>query len=276
MKTTTWKKIAVYGILCILTVLAVYPLIWMFLSSFKTNGEFLINRFGFPRNFTLENYKNAWTKANFPAYFVNSGFTAIISLLIMLGLASMTAFAFTRYRVTCAGKLLMYFMIGQMLSAQVVLIAVYLVAITFHMVDSLLGLALFYAASGLPFTIFLLYGFFQTVPQELYEAAEIDGYHDFKIFSRIALPLVKPGLATALIIQFMYVWNEFSLSLIVISSPEKNTLPVGIYRVVNDMYYSSHTLACAGLAITAVPVILVYAVFQKEFIEGMAAGAVKG
>lgn len=276
MKTTTWKKIAVYGILCILTVLAVYPLIWMFLSSFKTNGEFLINRFGFPRNFTLENYKNAWTKANFPAYFVNSGFTAIISLLIMLGLASMTAFAFTRYRVTCAGKLLMYFMIGQMLSAQVVLIAVYLVAITFHMVDSLLGLALFYAASGLPFTIFLLYGFFQTVPQELYEAAEIDGYHDFKIFSRIALPLVKPGLATALIIQFMYVWNEFPLSLIVISSPEKNTLPVGIYRVVNDMYYSSHTLACAGLAITAVPVILVYAVFQKEFIEGMAAGAVKG
>ncbi len=276
MKTKLWKKIIIYIILGILVITALYPLIWMFLSSFKSDGEFLINRFGWPRQFTFQNYINAWNRANFPRFFLNSGLAAVIALTIMIGLACMVAFAFTRYDFAVSNKLMMYFIVGQMLSAQVMLIAVYLVAIAFHMVDSIPGLALFYAASGLPFTIFLLNGFFRTVPRELYEAAEIDGYHDFKIFTSIAIPLVKPGLATALIIQFMYVWNEFPLSLIVISSPDKNTLPVGIYRVVNDMYYSSHTLACAGLALTAIPVIVIYALFQKQFMEGMTAGAVKG
>jgi multiple sugar transport system permease protein/raffinose/stachyose/melibiose transport system permease protein/N-acetylglucosamine transport system permease protein len=135
---------------------------------------------------------------------------------------------------------------------------------------------LVYAASGLPFAIFLLQGFFRVLPNDLYEAAEIDGYNELRIFANIALPLSKPGLATVFIIQFMYVWNEFPLALIALNSPEKTTLQVGIYRVVNDMYYSSHTMACAGLTITALPIIIFYAIFQRKIIAGMTAGAIKG
>lgn len=276
MKRHKLVSALIYLLLAVLVVLCVYPLLWMFLSSFKTNGEFLLNRFGLPWKFTFENYQNAWNRSDFPLYFLNSGAVSMLALFIMLFFAAMTAFAFTRYRVRASAKLLTYFIVGQLLSAQVMLIAVYLVAITFRLTDSLVGLALVYAASGLPFTIFLFQGFFKGVPFELYEAAEIDGYNEFQIFTRISLPLVRSGIATAVIIQFMYVWNEFPLGLILISSSSKTTLPVGIYRVVNDMYYSSHTLACAGLAIAALPVIAVYIVFQKQFIEGMVSGAVKG
>lgn len=276
MKRNPIVLVLIYILLSILVVVCVYPLIWMLISSFKTNGEFLLNRFGLPQAFTWQNYEEAWRRSNFPLYFANSGVVAVASLTMMILFAAMTAFAFARYRHSAARGLLSYFIIGQLLSAQVMLIAVYLVAIVFGLTDSRLGLSLVYAASGLPFTILLLQGYFKAVPAELYEAAEIDGYNEWQIFTRISVPLVKSGLATAVIIQFMYVWNEFPLGLVMISSSSKTTLPVGIYRVVNDMYYSSHTLACAGLTVAAMPVIIVYMVFQRQFIEGMTAGAVKG
>ena len=266
----------IYLLLLMLTVICVYPLIWMIISSFKTNGEFLLNRFGLPHNFTVENYAEAWQRSNFPLYFANSALVSAMALCVMIIFAAMASFAFACYHKSVSDKLLAYFTVGQLLSAQVMLIAVYLVAIILGLADSRVGLALVYAASGLPFTILLLQGYFKTVPAELYEAAEVDGYGEWRIFWTIAMPLVKTGLSTAIIIQFMYVWNEFPLGLILISSKEKTTLPVGIYRVVNDMYYSSHTLSCAGLSIAALPVILVYVIFQKQFISGMTTGAVKG
>lgn len=269
-------SLLVYLLLGVLVIVCVYPLLWMILSSFKSSGEFLVNRFGWPRAFTLKNYTDALGRSNFPLYFANSGLVSAAALLLMILFAAMTAYAFTRFRHRAAEKLLSYFMVGQLLSAQVMLIAVYLVSIFFGLADSRAGLSLVYAASGLPFTILLLQGYFKSVPAELYEAAEVDGYSEARIFAQISLPLVRAGLATATIIQFMYVWNEFPLGLILISSSSKTTLPVGIYRVVNDMYYASHTMACAGLTIAAAPVIAVYLIFQRQFIEGMTAGAVKG
>ena len=276
MKRNRLVMLLVFLLLAVLTVLCVYPLIWMLISSFKTNGEFLLNRFGLPKQTTYDNYIQAWNRSNFPLYFFNSTLVAVMALAVMVSFAAMASFAFSRYRRPSGEKLLTYFTVGQLLSAQVMLIAVYLVAIVFHLTDSLLGLALVYAASGLPFTILLLQGYFQGIPTELYEAAEMDGYNEMRIFVGIAVPLAKSGIATAVIIQFMYVWNEFPLGLILISSMQRTTLPIGIYRVVNDMYYSSHTLACAGLTIAAVPVILVYLIFQRQFIAGLTTGAVKG
>jgi ABC-type glycerol-3-phosphate transport system permease component len=270
------SRLIIWAFLGILLVLSVYPLLWMFMSSFKTSADFTMNRFGLPRRFTLENYVGAWKQGNFAGFFVNSGIVTALSLFLMLGTASMTAFSFIRYRFKISRSLLTYFVVGQMLSAQVVLIAVYLLMVILKLADSLPGLSLVYTASGLPFTIFLLHGFFRTLPLELFEAAEIDGYSDWAIFISIALPLVAPGLATAFIIQFLYVWNEFPLALIVISTAAKTTLPVGIYRVVNDMYFSNYARACAGLAISALPVLVIYAIFQKKIIAGITAGAIKG
>jgi multiple sugar transport system permease protein/raffinose/stachyose/melibiose transport system permease protein/N-acetylglucosamine transport system permease protein len=271
-----FSKVVVRVFIGILVVISIYPLLWMFISSFKTNAEFTMNRFGLPRQFTFVNYVEAWKQGNFAGFFVNSGIVTALSLFLMIGSASMTAFTFIRYRFRISRAMLAYFVIGQMLSAQVVLIAVYLLMVILKLADSLPGLSLVYAASGLPFAIFLLQGFFRTLPLELFEAAEIDGYNDWAIFASIALPLVAPGLATAFIIQFLYVWNEFPLALIVISTVEKTTLPVGIYRVVRDMSYSNYAKACAGLSITALPVLVIYLIFQKKIIAGMTAGAIKG
>jgi ABC-type glycerol-3-phosphate transport system permease component len=276
MKSSKFIHTLIILFLSILTFIAVYPLIWMLISAFKTETDFLVNRFGLPKNWIITNITGAWGRGNFDIFFRNSFLVSIMSLFIMIGTASMTAYAFTRYRVRFHSKILFYFIIGQMLSAQIVLIAVYLVLIFLNLNDSLFGLSLVYVASGLPFAVFLLYGFFKGLPYELYEAAEIDGHNEIGIFLTIAIPLAKPGLATAFIIQFMYVWNEFPLALIALSSPQNITLPVGVFRVVQDMYSTNHTMASAGLAITAMPIIIFYAVFQRRIISGITAGAIKG
>jgi multiple sugar transport system permease protein/raffinose/stachyose/melibiose transport system permease protein/N-acetylglucosamine transport system permease protein len=277
--TRKWTpmRIAAVAILMVVVVLALIPLVWMIASSFKTDGEFMLNPFGLPKAPTLHNYAQAWLKGDFPTYFRNSLLVAALSLVVMIGTGSMVAYAVTRFRrIHYRNKLMFFFIIGQMISAQVILISVYLVLVQYRLIDNLVGLSFVYVASGLPFVIFMLSGFFESLPFELYEAANIDGYNDWQIFARIALPLAKPAVATAFIIQFLYVWNEFVLALITIRSPLNTTLPVGIFRTVKDLYSTSYVTACAGLAITGIPTLVVYAVFQKQIIFGMAAGAIKG
>lgn len=276
MKKIKTGKVVSYIILLVGVVVSVYPLLWMFMTSFKTNADFIVNRFGLPIRWILDNYVQAWYSGNFGLFFRNSIFVSGLSLLMMIGFSAMAAFAFTRYNFKSSNKILFYFIIGQMLTAQVLLIAVFLVILLLNLNDSLPGLALVYVASGIPFTIFFLNGFFQSLPKELYESAEVDGYNDFRIFTSIALPLASPALATAFIIQFLYVWNEFPLALIAISAAERTTLPVGIFRVVNDMFFTSHVLAAAGLSIAVLPIILFYAIFQRQLRAGITAGALKG
>lgn len=278
-QTKRWTPLRVLAqaVLWLVVLTALVPLLWMLVSSLKTDGEFIVSPFGLPRMPTFDNYINAWVKGDFPTYFRNSGLVALISLTLMIGAGAMVAFAIARFRrIRYRTGVLFFFVVGQMISAQVLLISIYLVLVQYHLIDNLVGLSLVYVASGLPFVIFMLNGFFSSIPYDLYEAATIDGYNDWQIFCRVAVPLTKPAIATALIIQFLYVWNEFSLALITTRSPLNTTLPVGIYRSVRDLYFTSYTTACAGLVITGLPTLIVYAVFQKQIIFGMAAGAVKG
>ena len=263
VKKFSFGMIFIYILVMLAILVAVYPLIWTIISSLKTDWDFMSNRMGLPAQITFDNYIQAWKKGDFPLYFKNSVIVSSVSLVVMIGTASMAAFAFARYKFAISKHLLNYFLIGQMLSAQLVLVAVYLVLVMC-------------AASGLPFTVFLLQGFFRSLPGELFESAEIDGCTEGGIFLKIALPLCKPGLSAALIVQFMYVWNEFSLSLVSIRTPTNITLPVGLYKVIFDMYFSSRTLACAGLIIAALPVLIIYILFQRQIMSGMTAGALKG
>jgi raffinose/stachyose/melibiose transport system permease protein len=273
----SWGKIIGSAFLLVVSVFALAPLLWMLSSSIKSDGEFMTNPFGLPRQVTFENFYRAWIRGNFTQYFANSIFVSSFSLFLMIGLGAMVAFAMTRFRqIRYSGAVLVYFVIGQMISAQVIIISVYITLVQFKLIDNLAGLSLVYVASGLPFTVFLLQGYFKTLPFELYEAARMDGYGDFRMFLEIALPLSRPALATALIIQFLYVFNEFVLALIAIRTPARNTVPVGIWNAVRDMYSTSYTTACAGLVITGIPVILIYAVFQKQIMSGITAGALKG
>ena len=133
-----------------------------------------------------------------------------------------------------------------------------------------------YAAGGLPFAVFVLQGFFAGIPYELYEAGEIDGAGEFKIFTNIAIPLAKPALATVLLYQFMWVWNEFVLAFTIVSRPEKRTIIAGLYSVVNGYLNTDYVTAFAGAMFVCIPIIIIYLIFQKYLIQGLIAGAVKG
>lgn len=276
-KKWTPMRIVALIVLLIFTVTAIFPLVWIVMSSFKTNTDFLMHPFGLPKRWTMENYINAWQHSDFPRYFLNSILLSVSSLAVMIGTGAMVAFALSRFRrIRYSGKVLFFFIIGQMISGQVIIISIYLTLNSYHLLDSHTGLALVYAASGLPFVIFMLSGFFKSIPFEMYEAGSIDGFSDWGVFVRIALPMAKPAVATAFITQFLYVWNEFTMAYITTRSPALFTVPVGIYQTVNNMYSTSYTAACAGLVITAAPTLLVYAIFQKQIVFGISAGAVKG
>jgi raffinose/stachyose/melibiose transport system permease protein len=270
-------RVAALIMLLIATITAIFPLVWIVISSYKTNTDFLLHPFSLPRVWTVENYVNAWERSDFSQYFLNSVIVAAISLTVMLGTGTMVAFALSRFRrILYSPKVLFFFIIGQMISGQVIIISIYLTLTAYRLADSYLGLAMVYAASGLPFVIFMLSGFFRSISFELYEAGSIDGFSDWGVFYRIALPLAKPAIATAFITQFLYVWNEFTIAYITTKSPGLFTVPVGIFQTVNNMYSTSYTAACAGLVITGVPPLLVYAIFQKQIVFGISAGAVKG
>ena len=274
-----WTPMRVVALLVLLvfTVSAIFPLVWIVVSSFKTNTDFLLHPFSLPLRWIAENYVNAWEHGDFPLYFVNSLIIAAFSLTVMIGTGAMVAFALSRFRrIRYSGKVLFFFIIGQMISGQVIIISIYLTLNAYGLLGTYPGLALVYAASGLPFVIFMLSGFFKSIPFELYEAGSIDGFSDWGVFVRIAVPLAKPAVATAFITQFLYVWNEFTMAYITTKSPGMYTVPVGIYQAVNNMYSTSYTAACAGLVITAAPTLLVYAIFQKQIVFGISAGAVKG
>ena len=277
--TKRWTGIRVFAIAVLLAAMAtaVFPLLWIIMSSFKTNNDFLLHPFALPMKWTVDNYISAWKGSDFPRYFLNSLIVTAVSLVLMIGTGAMVAFALSRFhRIRYANKLLFFFIIGQMISGQVIIISIYLTLNFYRMLDSYWGLSLVYAASGLPFVIFMLSGFFKSIPFELYEAGSIDGMSDWHIFLNVAVPLAKPAIATAIITQFLYVWNEFTIAYITTKSLDLYTVPVGIYQTVNKMYSTSYTSACAGLVITGLPPLIVYAVFQKQIIYGISAGAVKG
>lgn len=253
------------------------PLIWLFMSSVKSTGEIIASPWSLPRSLDFENYAQAWTLGRIGHDLLNSVVVAVLSLAIMVGSGSLAAYAIDKYtRVKARWPMLMFFLLGQMIPGQVVIIPVYIIVSKLHLLNSYLGLSLVYSASGLPFVIFIMQGFFQSVPRELYDAASVDGFGEFLIFRKVALPLARPAVMAALIIQFLFVWNEFILATVLDGSGNYVTLPVGLYDAVIGPFTTSYGTAFAGVCLAVIPIIIVYAVLQRWIIRGITVGALKG
>lgn len=274
MKTV--KKFMIWFLLALIFCVTLIPIIWVFLSSFKSKKELMTKPWGMPEKFLFSNYSSAWEKADFAALTKNSVMITALSLLLMLVFATMLAFAISRYRGKLSQMSLIYLLAGQTISAGMIIFPIVIVLRKLGFGDSHAGLILTYAAGGLPFAVFVLQGFFAGIPYELYEAAEIDGASEFRIFINVAIPLAKPALATVLLYQFMWVWNEFVLAFTIVSRPEKRTIIAGLYSVVNGYLNTDYVTAFAGAMIVCVPIIIIYLIFQKYLIQGLIAGAVKG
>jgi multiple sugar transport system permease protein/raffinose/stachyose/melibiose transport system permease protein len=262
------------AILVAYTAFAGFPFLWVGTMSLRTTTEIAYNHYGWPSPAHWAKFRAAWIDSAFNTYFANSATVVIGSVAVITLVGAAAAHCLARYRFR--GNRLVYFILFSsiILPPQIVLIAVYQTLVEYNLYDTLWGLGLVYVSLQLPLTIYLLEGFFARIPQDLFDAAKVDGYGDFEIFFRLVLPVGMPAIATTVILNFILLWNEFLFAVVLISDDELRTLPVGIQRFMGDHFQDIGMIA-TGVMISVLPVIVVYAFFSEKLIQGMTAGAVK-
>ncbi|GIV14619.1 MAG: sugar ABC transporter permease [Armatimonadota bacterium] len=255
----------------------VVPLLWVLMTSFKTGAEIFTAPWGLPRALQWQNFVRAWQEAGIARYFMNSLFVTLATLVVLLPIGAMAAYIFARYPFRGANWLFGAFLGGMMFPLFLTIVPLFLLLARLSLLDTLHGLTLVYVAYSLPFTVFVLTGFFQTLPQELLEAAWIDGCGHARAFWRVMLPLAKPGIIVVGVFNAIGLWNEYPLALVIMSSDERRTLPLGIANLLMvEQYQSDWGALFAGLVIVMLPVLLVYWLFRDRIHETMVAGALKG
>jgi multiple sugar transport system permease protein len=265
-----------YLVLTLGAAVMVLPFAYMLATSFKTQTFVLTIPPQFvPHPATVDNYRQVWSTQGFAHYFMNSVIVAVASTLVSLLLSSMMAYAFARFRFPGREVLYKMLLLGLMVPAMMLIIPQFVLAKHLGLINSLTGLVVFYAGSTLALNTFLLRGFFQAIPVELEEAMEVDGAGAVVRYWRLVLPLSRPVLATCTIFTFLASWDEFTWALTSITSPEKRTLPIAIalFQGQNSTLWG---LVFAASIIAVLPVIAIFLIFQRHFVQGLTSGAVKG
>ncbi|MEJ5224423.1 MAG: carbohydrate ABC transporter permease [Anaerolineales bacterium] len=254
----------------------VFPMLWTVFASLKTSPEIFNDPWGLPEIPQLQNYINAWTKMNAGTYIINSLIVSAGSLLFITGMGSMIAYVLARYEFPGNRFLYFFFISGMMIPGYLAFIPAWFLHRSLGLLDTYWSLIIQYTAFNLPFTIFMLYSFFKTLPKELEEAALVDGASLFTVFWKIMLPLSKSGLLTVSVFNFLGVWNEFTWALITISDETKKTLPLGAVNIMQQAKYATDWGAMfAGFVIILIPTFAVYILFQSKLTEGITIGALK-
>lgn len=254
----------------------VVPLLWVLSSSFKTGPEIFSAPWSLPRSPQWQNYTNAWREGGIGHYFVNSVIVTFATLAILLPIGAMAAYIFARYPFRGSKPMFAALMGGMMFPNFLVIVPLFFLLRNISLLDTHSGLVLVYVAYSLSFTIFVLTGFFQALPGELGEAAMMDGCGHARTFVKVMLPLARPGMLVVAIFNAIGLWNEYSLALVLVSSEENRTLPLGIANLMMVQHYQADWGALfAGLVIVMLPVMAVYALFKDKIHETMLAGAIK-
>jgi multiple sugar transport system permease protein len=265
-----------YVVLAAGAVLMIAPFVYLLATSFKGNAYVLTPEV-LPEKPTLDNYVRVLTAEGFGRYFLNSVIVATSSTALSVLLSSMMAYAFARFTFPGREAIFRILLIGLMIPAVMLVIPQFILARDLHLLDSLPGLIVFYVAGSLSLNTFLLRGFMETIPAELDQAMQVDGANAWSRYWRLALPLAKPGLATATIFTFLGNWDEFAWALTIINDPEKQTLPIAI-RLLSGTGNNAVQwgLVFAASMVAVIPVIVVFLVFQRFFVAGLTSGALKG
>jgi N-acetylglucosamine transport system permease protein len=253
------------------------PLFWVLLTSLKSGHEIFGSPWGLPAQPQWNNYVKAWSEAKIGNYFLNSLIITIATLAILLPAGAMASYVLARYVFKGSKLLFGTFLSGMMFPHFLVVVPLFFLLKDMHMLDTKTGLVLVYVAYSLSFTIFVMSGFFQALPGELAEAAMIDGCGHGNTFWKVMFPLARPGLLVVGIFNAIGLWNEYGLALVLVSSEENRTLPLGIANLVMVQHYESDWGALfAGLVIVMLPVLFAYWIFRDKIHEVMLAGALKG
>ncbi len=267
-------KLPSHLILTLFTLIIVYPVVWMIFASFKTATEIAANPWGLPQVFTWENYSRAWEAAQLGNALFNSVFVSLLVVLLVVSLSAFAGYALAQFRFRFSLFIFLLFVLT--MQAPVPIIPLYVMLVKLHLTDSYIGLTLPLVAGGLPLAIFVFRAFFLSVPRELQEAAVVDGCTPLGAFLRVVLPISGPAVATISILQFLGAWNEYFLALILIRTPELRTLPLAVQVFFYDFGRTEWGPTFAALTVGSLPMIIVYIIMQRQFIQGLTSGAVKG
>ena len=244
-------------------------------TAIKSKSDFYSGAglFSLPKNIAWENFINAITKGRLLTYMKNDLIICLLKVPLGIFIEAMAAFALTRLNVKHRTGIFIFFLIGMMLPMQTALVPINVVFSKLGLMNSYFGLFYVYVGFGISFGILILRGFFNGIPKELDEAAYLDGCTKWQLFYKIILPVAKPAVATLVISDFLSTWNEYLLASVIINDNAKKTVPVGIMTFVGE-HGTDYGYLCAGVLLSVVPVLVVYLLFQRHFVEGMA-GAVK-
>ena len=267
---------ASYSVLVVLAVLVLFPFYWMTITSFKSEDQMrsLVSMF-WPKPFATENYRQLVAKTEFAAWYKNSVFVAVTSTLLATGVGTIGAYALARLKFFGRGFLASATLITYLVPPSILFIPLYAQMRNLGLANSLAGLIAAYPSFTVPFVTWLLMGYFESIPEELEEAAMIDGATRFGAFYRVVLPLSAPGVLAAGLYAFTQAWNEFLYALVFITDGRLRTLPVGLASfITGDVYGWGYLMA--GAVLTTLPVIAAYIYLQKYMVEGLTAGGVKG
>ena len=259
----------------LVSLVMIAPLAWTVMSSLKTTSELFSSPWKLPAEFRIGNFAEAWTQGHLGTYVFNSVWITTVSVVAVILLASMAAFAFARLEFRGRDKLFAVFLIGLIIPIQGVLVPLFLLLKEIGLLYTYAGLVLSYVAWGLPLAIYVMRAFFLSLPRDLEDAARIDGCGLLGIYWRILMPIAKPAIATVAVFTALGVWNELLLVQLFIDEDTMRTLPRGLLAFSYE-HQTRYHLVFAAVTMIALPMMLLYAVFQRWFIDGLTSGAVKG
>ena len=256
-------------------VYTLFPLLWLFITSLKTNAEYFDNPFSLPAVPQWQNYVNAFQQANLGRMISNSVIVAITATVINVLVASMLSYCLSRFKFKGREIIFTFFSVGVLVPLNALMVPYFSIFSKMGLVDSLGALIILYAAIGLPISTFIIRGFMASFPAEIEEAAYIDGSGFYGRFFKMNLPLTKTGLVTAATFEFITCWNEFVYANLLTSSPVTKTIQIGI-RYFTNQFTTDYVSMYAAIIISIAPSIIGYMLFQKQVISGLTSGAVKG
>lgn len=255
--------------------ISVGPLLWAFLSSFKTYSEINSSALTLPSAFRLDNYRSAFQYAPIAKYFLNSVIIVGCSVLVTVILVAMCAYVISRFEFRLKLLIVLLISASLMLPAQAISQPLFTIFQKLGIFDTKLGLVIVYSAMGIPMSFFVMVSYYKTIPTALEESAYIDGASFLQTFLRVILPLAKPGLVTIAMLQFINIWNEFYFALMLTSGDRARTVPIALNYYMGT-FANNYSALFAAVVLTVLPTIILFIALQKQVMESLTAGAVKG
>jgi len=270
----TVKMVFVWLIFATLAISTIYPLLFLTATALRPAADYSSNPAGFPAAFTLDNVKGAFEVAHVGKYAINALLVVVPAVIVVTALAILAAYALVHLDIPLRGFALVVVVFLMAIPPTILLIPIFKVVLDAGLLNDRLGLILVYTALMLPFSIYLLASFMKSVPKELLLAAQIDGAGPLRNLWSIVIPLVRPALFTLLTLNFLFLWNEFLFSLVILQTEEYRTIMVGIASA-QGQYSKNLGIVAAGLLLSMIPPLLIFAFFQRSLARGLTAGAVK-